>query len=79
MNYWNIETMTEQKRRQVREDMKRIRLEELAEAQVYRQGWFERLMYGFGDWMVASGKRIRSRYEAPCAQTHHVTTGGLAH
>lgn len=78
MNYWNIDAMTEQRRRQVLKDMQQIRLEELAEVQVRRHSWFERLMYGFGEWMITSGKRIRSRYETPCVSGRHIPTGGLA-
>jgi hypothetical protein len=58
--------MAEYHRQQILEEVEHIRLEQLAlKSRVYRPGFFERSMYSFANWMISTGKQLRSRYEIP--------------
>ncbi len=66
MNNWHNEYMAEYQRQQILEQRKQIQIEELARSTaVYRPGLFSRTMFHFANWMIATGSRIRKRYEAP--------------
>lgn len=67
MNHWQIEILAEYHRKDIQTQMKHIRLEEEAApyAHPYQPGWFERAMFGFANWMIVTGKRLRHRYEIP--------------
>lgn len=70
MNHWQIEIMAEYRRKDIQAQMKHIRLEEEAAlyAHPYRPGWFEHRMFSFANWMIATGKRLRNRYEIPAVE-----------
>ncbi|MEW6029745.1 MAG: hypothetical protein ACOYZ8_00690 [Chloroflexota bacterium] len=69
MNNWHTEFMAEYQRQRIRREMQRIRLEEEAgRAPIYRPGWMAYRMYDLANWMIATGKQLRRRYEIPAAQ-----------
>ena len=66
MNNWTNEYMAEYHRQEILDEVEQIRLEKLAvNARVYRPGVFERAMYNFANWMISTGKQLRTRYEVP--------------
>lgn len=69
MKHWEDEFNAEHQRRQIVEDIKHIRLENVAlRSRLYRPGLFTRGMFTFANWMISTGKALRSRYEIPCVQ-----------
>jgi hypothetical protein len=67
MNNWTNEFMAEYHRQDILKEAEQIRLENLAvSARVYRPRFFERSMFRFANWMIATGKNLRKRYEVPC-------------
>jgi hypothetical protein len=67
MNNWTNEFMAEYHRQDILKEAEEIRLENLAvSSRVYRPGFFERSMFRFANWMIATGKNLRKRYEVPC-------------
>ena len=80
MNHWNNDFMAEYHRQDILKQAEQIRLERLAtKSRVYRPGWFERRMFIFANWMIATGKRLRKRYEIPAVECRNKATGSLAH
>jgi hypothetical protein len=80
MNPWQIDLMAEHQRRQILEAKEQIRLEDLARrARGYRPGIFERSMFNFANWMIATGKQLRKRYEIPAVNCSHTSTESYAH
>jgi hypothetical protein len=68
MNNWHTEYTAEYRRRELAEEMKQIRLEELAmQGNPYRPGRFQRMMQGLGAWLVAIGEDLQCRYQSPAA------------
>lgn len=70
MNYWHTKAIAERHEEEIAEEMEQIRLEEEALAarrgrQERRSGWVDRRMFSLGNWMVATGQNLRSRYEMP--------------
>ena len=68
MNYFQDEQTAAYNRQRIHEAFHQIRLEELAlKSRLYQPGRFERLMFNFANWMIATGKQLRKRYEIPSA------------
>ena len=72
MNDWQNEF--EYRRQRIAEDIEQIRLERLAlKSRVYRPGLFARTMFRFANWMIATGKQLRKRYEVPSVSSNAPT------
>jgi hypothetical protein len=79
MNHWQNEFMAERHRQQLLAEAKEIHLEKIArQGRLYRPGLFERTMFNFANWMIATGKQLRKRYEVP-VQCNKSPTGSYAH
>ena len=75
MNNWNNEYMAEVHRQQILIEAEQIRLEKIAiQSRVYQPRFFERTMFRFANWMIATGKQLRKRYEIPGAPCSKSTT-----
>lgn len=74
MNYYDYETTAEYNREQIKDEFKSSRLAKRTHnAHPYHPSRFTHLMYNFANWMIATGKRLRARYEIPqptCSSTH---------
>lgn len=67
MNNWHSEFMAEYQRQNILEEVESIRLEQIAlKSRLYRPGVFARTMFNVANWMIATGKQLRKRYEVPC-------------
>jgi hypothetical protein len=79
MNYFQDEQTAAYNRERIHEAFYQIRLEELAlKSRVYRPGRFERLMFNLANWMIATGKQLRKRYEIPIVNRPPAQTKSLA-
>ena len=79
MNNWHDDFMAEYHRQDILQEVEHIRLERIAlRSRVYRPGVFERTMFNLANWMIATGKQLRKRYEVPCAECP-TPTGSFAH
>ncbi len=79
MNNWNNEFMAEYHRQQILIDAEQIGLEKIAvQSRVYHPRLFERTMFRFANWMIATGKELRQRYEIPTVQCSNCPTGSFA-
>ena len=79
MNYWQDEKAAEYNRQRILEEVEQIRLERLAlKSRVYRPGLFERTMFNFANWMIASGKQLRKRYEVPTTNCNKTPSRSFA-
>ena len=68
MNYFQDEHTAQYNRQRITEDLHQLQLERLAlKSRVYQPGRFERMMFNFANWMIATGKQLRKRYEIPAA------------
>ena len=66
MNHWHVEVMAEIHRRSLEQEIRDIRLErEAREAGAQPPAWFSLAMFNLATWMIATGKQLRRRYEAP--------------
>jgi hypothetical protein len=75
MNNWHNEFMAEYQRQRILEQTKQIQIEELViSSRAYRPGLFSRSMFNFGNWMIATGSRLRKRYEVPVPSCNHPPT-----
>lgn len=80
MNNWTNEFMAEYHRQEILQEVEHIHLEGIAvKARVYRPGLFERTMFTFANWMIATGKQLRKRYEIPTVESNQTATEGFAH
>lgn len=80
MNHFQNEQTAEYNRQRISEELKQIRLEQFAlKSRPYKPGRFERTMFNFANWMIATGKQLRKRYEVPVTRCNNVQTKGLAH
>ena len=80
MNNWHTEFMAEYHRQQILMDAEHIRLEKIAvRSRVYRPRFFARTMFNLANWMIATGKQLRRRYEVPAAPCSQTPTGNFAH
>jgi hypothetical protein len=79
MNNWHPEFMAEYRRQEILMEAEHIRLEKIAlQARHYRPRFFERTMFNFANWMIATGKQLRKRYEVPTVQCSNAPTGSFA-
>ena len=79
MNHWTDEFMAEYHRQEILQEVDHIRLEGIAvKARLYRPGLFERTMFNFANWMIATGKHLRKRYEIPTVECNPTATEGFA-
>jgi len=79
MNDWHTEFMTEYHRREILGEAENIRLEKIAlQGRVYHPGLFARTMFRFANWMIATGKQLRERYEVPSVDCSQTPSGSFA-
>jgi hypothetical protein len=79
MNPWYIENMAEYQRQQIRAEFEQIHLEDrIVQSRAYRPRFFERSMFHFANWMIATGKQLRKRYEVPAVKCSQ-STSSFAH
>lgn len=79
MNHWHDEYMAEYRRQNIIKEVEQIRLEELAlKSRAYRPGLLTRTMFNFANWMIATGKQLRKRYEVPTVNCNNSPTGSFA-
>jgi hypothetical protein len=75
MNNWHTEFMAEFERQHILEEAEEVRLENLATRfRAYRPGLFERTMFHFANWMIATGNQLRNRYEVPSVRCSNPPT-----
>lgn len=80
MNIFLDEQTAEYNRQRILYEVKQIQLEKLALAsQIYRPSIFERTMFRLANWMIATGKYLRKRYEIPQVNSNHTHSSNLAH
>lgn len=80
MNNFQDEITAEYNRQRITSEIKQIRLEQTAlKNRGYRPGRFGRLMFNFANWMIATGKGLRKRYEVPAANCGQSPSKGFAH
>lgn len=66
MNNWHTEYMAEYHRQEILEEIEHIRMEDAAlSVRTYRPRFFARTMFNLANWMIATGKGLRKRYEVP--------------
>jgi hypothetical protein len=86
MHNWQHEYMAEYHRQDILQEAEQIRLERIAlRSRVYRPRLFERTMFNFAIWMIATGKTLRKRYtrsspvdEVPTVDCSKEPTGSFA-
>ena len=80
MNRYQDELNAEYHRKQIVDEFKQIRLEQRAlKTRPYRPGRYEQTMFNFANWMIATGKQLRKRYEVPAANCNNSPSKGFAH
>ena len=80
MNNWHNEYMAEYHRQGILEEAEHIRLERIAlKSRVYRPRFYVRTMFNLANWMIATGKQLRKRYEVPTVDCSKSPTGSFAH
>jgi hypothetical protein len=80
MNIYDYENTAAYNRQQIQDDIKLIQFEKTAlKARAYTPGRFTRLMFNFANWMIATGKQLRVRYEIPVANCNQVKPKSFAH
>jgi hypothetical protein len=80
MNRYQDELTAEYNRKQIIDEMKQIRLEQIAlKSRPYKPGRYERTMFNFANWMIATGKQLRKRYEVPVTNCNKSHSKGFAH
>ena len=79
MNYFQDEQTAAYNRQRIHETFHQIRLEEQAlKSGVYQPGRFERMMFNLANWMIATGKHLRKRYEIPASNCPPAQTNSFA-
>ena len=79
MNYFQDELTAEYNQQKIQNELKQIRLEQFAiKSRSYRPSRFERTMFNFANWMIATGKQLRKRYEVPAVNCNP-SPKGFAH
>lgn len=80
MNNWHDTWMAEYHRQDILQEAEHVRLEKLVmKSRVYRPRLFERTMFNFANWMIATGKQLRKRYEVPAVDCSKTRTESFAH
>ena len=80
MNYWQMEKIAEYHREDLVREAEEIQLANLAATQpyMYRPGIFTRTMFNIANWMIVTGKELRTRYENPCIECPQPRSGSFA-
>ena len=79
MNYFQDELTAEYNQQKIQNELKQIRLEQFAiKSRSYKPSRFERTMFNFANWMIATGKQLRKRYEVPAINCNP-SPKGFAH
>jgi hypothetical protein len=79
MNHWHMEVMAELHRRELEREMEGIYIvEQVLARRVHRPAWFAVRMFGLANWMIATGKQMRRRYETPALGCEHERTRSYA-
>ena len=79
MNHYQDELTAEYHRQQIADEMKQIRLEQIAlKSRPYKPGRYERTMFNFANWMISTGKQLRKRYEVPVTNCNKSHSKGFA-
>ncbi len=80
MNHYQDEMTAQYNRQRIHDELEQMRLEQFAlKSRVYTPGRFGRAMFSFANWMIATGKRLRKRYEIPTAPHKQPRSKGFAH
>ena len=80
MNFFQDEQTAAYNRQRIAETFQQIRLEQLTlKSRVYQPGRFERMMFNFANWMIATGKQLRKRYEIPVTNGNSASSKRYAH
>jgi hypothetical protein len=80
MYHPNFEFIVELHRKEILNGAKLGRPEEaVLAATPYRPGWFAHSMYDLANWMIATGKQLRRRYEVPSTSRNQPARGSFAH
>jgi hypothetical protein len=75
-----MEFIAEYHRQQILADAEHIHLEKITlQSRIYRPRFFAQTMFNLANWMIATGKQLRKRYEAPVVQCNHPSTSSFAH
>ncbi len=72
----NFEFIVELHRQEILEQTRQVRLEEFRPC---RPGLFAHTMFDLANWMIATGKQLRRRYEVPAASRGQTSRGSFAH
>jgi len=76
----NFEYLVELRRKEILDETKQARLEKASLSLApYRPGLFAHAMFDLANWMIATGKQLRRRYEVPTVSCNHSTHGSFAH
>lgn len=79
MNHWHNEFMAEYHRHAILQDAEQVRLEQIAlKSRVYRPRFYAHTILNFANWMIATGKQLRKRYEVPTVDRSNVATESFA-
>ena len=79
MNYFQDEQTAAYNRQRIAEAFQQMQLEQLAlQSRVYQPSRFTRLMFSFANWMIATGKQLRKRYEIPASNCPPAQTKSFA-
>ena len=80
MNHYQDEFTAEYNRQRIKDEIKQIRLEQLAlESQVYKPGPFARMMFNFANWMISTGRQLSERYEIAAVNSSCSASDRSAH
>ena len=79
MNYFQGEHTAEYNRQRILDEVRQIHLEKLAlKSRIYHPGLYERTMFNFANWMIATGRQLRKRYEIPAVDCNQSPSGSFA-
>jgi len=80
MNTYEFETTAEYNRQRTHAEIEQIRFEKDAlKNRPYQPGRFTHVMFSFANWMIATGKQLRKRYEVPVANSNQAPSKNFAH
>jgi hypothetical protein len=78
MNHWHLEVLAEQRRKEIRQEAAHMHLERVAASRLRRRRvWLGRSMLSLADWMIATGRELRCRYDT-AADCRHDLGSSLA-
>lgn len=79
MNNWHNEYLAEDHRQDILKQSEKNRFAKAAtQSRANQSGLFARTMYNFANWMIATGKQIRNRYEVPAVTCHTPPSNSFA-